>query len=95
MKEEQINNDYQYMCVLIGGGSFVTDWPVLALPGSYIYMGHNGVQRRFYVAQFCEPVDDGDYKKEDFDVCVYCDEVPNDISMAQIRRDLKINSILK
>jgi hypothetical protein len=90
-----MNNDYQYMCVLIGGGSFITDWPVLALPGSYIYMNHDGVQRRFYVAEYWEPIDHQDYKKEDFDLCVYCDEVPNTVNIKQIRRDLKINNILK
>lgn len=84
------HNDYQYFCVLIGGGFFYTDLPVLVLPGSYIYMGHNGTKKRFYVAEYRQPEDElGDY-----DIAVYCEEVPNTVNMKQIRRDLKINNIL-
>jgi len=91
-----VNNDYQYFCVLIDGGFFFSDLPTLVLPGSFIYMNDpDGIHRKFYVAQFIEPRDTDDDLATDFDIALYCDEVENDINLNSIRRDLKLNILLK
>lgn len=83
-----MNNDYQYFCVLTGGGFYIDSLPIIALPGSYIYMNN----KRFYVAEFCEPKGEN---PNDYDLCVYCEEVDNNIDIHAIRRDLKLTSILQ
>lgn len=87
MKNYELQNDYQYFCVYIGGGMKVDSLPILAVPGSYIFFGG----KKFYVAEYQTPKGD---KAADYDICVYCDEVPNDVNIQQIRRDLKIDSII-
>jgi len=89
--KNKLNNDYQYFCVLIGGGYLIDSLPMLVLPGSYVYM--NG--RKFYVAEYCEKKGEN---PNDYDLCLYCDEVPNNINVPnlikQVNRNIKLNSVL-
>ena len=90
MKNKKLNNDYQYFCVLTSGGYLIDSLPMLVLPGSYVYM-HGS---KFYVAEYCETKPDGFTDKGDYDLCLYCEEVPNDIDVLSIIKQVKRNTRL-
>lgn len=85
-----LKNDYQYFCVLTEGGYFLDSLPMLVIPGSYIFFNW----RKFYVAEYQLPFGED---ADNYDICVYCiEEEDGDLmNFDIIRRDCKINTILK
>ena len=86
-----MNNDYQYAFVLKNGHTSYDSLPILAIPGSYIYFS----EQKYYVEEYSHPIDYPLGTQNDYDICVICKEVPNDVNIIQILRDIKINSIIK
>ena len=80
-------NDYQYFCVLEEGGYFMDSFPMLVIPGSYIYFN----KKRFYVAEYREPIGED---ANEYDVQVYCIE-DRTTTLKALKREFKINEILK
>lgn len=80
-------NDFQYFATTKEGTFFIDTLPMLALPGSYIFMNN----KKFLVTEYAQPVGN---EADEIDICVYCEEVDNDVDIISLQRELKINKIL-